>query len=102
MRIGGVTLSVRPYIRMSVDRPPWRYPDDPLASLGNTRNPCRGRRGRRAGQPRDGSCRVELMHNEGTMIEVKSHDPVFEGQLSEHFRHIMHAIAEESDRSQGG
>lgn len=49
---------------------------------------------------RDTSCRVELMHNEGTMIHVDSHDPVLEGQLSEHFRQIMHAIAEESDRSQ--
>jgi hypothetical protein len=49
---------------------------------------------------RDGTCRVELMRNEGTMIDVESHDPVSEGELSEHFRQIMHAIAEESERPQ--
>jgi hypothetical protein len=47
---------------------------------------------------RDGSCRVELMRNEGTMIDVESHDPVTEAELSERFRQIMHAIAEESER----
>ena len=47
---------------------------------------------------RDGTCRVEMMRNEGTMIDVESHDPVAEGELSEHFRQIMHAIAEESER----
>lgn len=50
---------------------------------------------------RDGACRVELMHNEGTMINVVSHDPVLEGNLSEHFRQIMHFIAAESERPQG-
>jgi hypothetical protein len=48
---------------------------------------------------RDGTCRVEMMRNEGTMIDVESYDPVTEGELSEHFRQIMHAIAAESERS---
>jgi hypothetical protein len=48
---------------------------------------------------RDGStCRVEMMRNEGTMIDVESFDGVTEAELSEHFRQIMRAIAEESDR----
>jgi hypothetical protein len=47
---------------------------------------------------RDGNCRVELMHNEGAMINVESYDPVLEGQLSQHFREIMHAVAAESER----
>ncbi len=47
---------------------------------------------------RDGNCRVEMMRNEGTMIDVETHDPVTEAELSEHFRQIMHAIAEESER----
>ncbi|MBV8169202.1 MAG: hypothetical protein JO021_20585 [Alphaproteobacteria bacterium] len=50
---------------------------------------------------RDGSCRVEMMRNEGSMIDVESHDPVSEGELSEHFRQIMHAIASESERPTG-
>lgn len=50
---------------------------------------------------RDGACRVELMHNEGTMINVESHDPVLEGNLSELFRQIMHCIAKESERPHG-
>ncbi len=50
---------------------------------------------------RDGTCRVEMMRNEGTMIDVESHDPVTEAELAEHFREIMHAIAAESERPSG-
>jgi hypothetical protein len=47
---------------------------------------------------RDGSCRVELMHNEGATIDVETHDPVSESELSEQFREIMRRIAAESER----
>ena len=50
----------------------------------------------------DESCRMELMHNEGSMMNVESHDPVEEGELPERFRQIMHAIAAESERPKSG
>jgi hypothetical protein len=46
----------------------------------------------------DGSCRMELMHNEGSMMNVEAHDPVDEAELPERFRQIMHSIAAESER----
>jgi hypothetical protein len=46
----------------------------------------------------DGSCRMELMHNEGSMVNVETYDPVAEDELPERFRQIMHAIAAESER----
>jgi hypothetical protein len=46
----------------------------------------------------DGDCRIELMHNEGTMMNVETHDPVGEDELAERFREIMHSIAAEGER----
>jgi hypothetical protein len=48
----------------------------------------------------DGSCRMELMHNEGSMVNVETYDPVREDALPERFRQIMNAIAAESERTQ--
>jgi hypothetical protein len=48
----------------------------------------------------DGSCRIELMHNEGSMVNVETYDAVTEGELPGHFRQIMKAIAAESERPQ--
>jgi hypothetical protein len=45
-----------------------------------------------------GTCRLELMHNEGTLINVETHEAVPEDELPEHFRQIMRSIAAESER----
>ncbi len=50
----------------------------------------------------DGSCRMELMQNEGSMVNLEVHDPVEESELPELFRQIMHAIASESERPKKG
>ena len=46
----------------------------------------------------DGSCRMEMMHNEGSMMNIETHDPVDEADFPERFREIMHSIAGESER----
>lgn len=46
----------------------------------------------------DGDCRIELMHNEGSMMNVETYDPVGEDELAERFREIMHGIAGEGER----
>jgi hypothetical protein len=48
----------------------------------------------------DGSCRMELMHNEGSLINVETHEALTEAELPERFRQIMHSIASESERPQ--
>ena len=48
----------------------------------------------------DGSCRMEVMRNEGSMMNVETYDPVGETELPERFREIMHSIAGESERPQ--
>ena len=50
----------------------------------------------------DGDCRIELMHNEGTMMNVETYDPVGEDELPERFREIMHGIAAEGERPRRG
>jgi len=47
---------------------------------------------------RDGTCRMELMHNEGSLIDVETHEALPESELPERFRQIMHGIAAESER----
>jgi hypothetical protein len=51
---------------------------------------------------RDGSCRLELMHNEGTLINVETHEGLTEAELPERFRQIMRGIAAESERPHPG
>ncbi len=46
----------------------------------------------------DGSCRMEMMRNEGSMMNIETHDPVDEADFPERFREIMHSIAGESER----
>jgi hypothetical protein len=46
----------------------------------------------------DGTCRMELMHNEGSLIDVETHEALAESELPERFRQIMHGIAAESER----
>jgi len=48
----------------------------------------------------DASCRMELMHNEGSLINVETHEALTEAELPERFRQIMHSIASESERPQ--
>ena len=50
----------------------------------------------------DGGCRMELMRNEGSMVNVEVFDPIDESDLPERFRQIMRAIAAESARRQPG
>ena len=49
---------------------------------------------------RDGTCRMELMHNEGSLVNVETHEALTEAELPERFRQIMHAVAAESERPQ--
>jgi hypothetical protein len=51
---------------------------------------------------RDGTCRLELMHNEGSLINVETHEALTETELPERFRQIMHGIASESERPNAG
>jgi hypothetical protein len=46
----------------------------------------------------DGTCRLEVMHNEGTLINVETYEALAEDELPEHFRQIMRGIAAESER----
>lgn len=50
----------------------------------------------------DGSCRMELMNNEGSMVNLEVYDPVEESELPERFREIMRTIAAESERPKKG
>ncbi len=47
---------------------------------------------------KDGTCRIELMHNEGSMMNVDTHDAVSDADLPARFRDIMHGIAAEGER----
>ena len=51
---------------------------------------------------RDGSCRMELMHNEGSLVDVETHETLTETELPERFRQIMRCIASESERPNPG
>ncbi|HUA52314.1 MAG TPA: hypothetical protein VMB81_09125 [Candidatus Sulfotelmatobacter sp.] len=46
----------------------------------------------------NGNCRIELMHNEGSMMNVDTFDSVGEDELPARFREIMHGIAAEGER----
>src|SRR5271154_1110269 len=50
----------------------------------------------------DGSCRMELMHNEGSLVNVETHEALTEAELPERFRQIMRGIASESERPTPG
>lgn len=49
---------------------------------------------------RDGTCRMEVMHNEGSLVDVQTHESLTEADLPERFREIMRTIAAESERPQ--
>src|SRR5258708_31754992 len=48
----------------------------------------------------DSVCRIDLMQNEGSLINVELYDSVTESELPERFREIMHRIAAEGERPQ--
>jgi len=51
---------------------------------------------------RNGTCRMELMHNEGSLVNVETEEALTEAELPENFRKVMHAIAAESERPSPG